>query len=107
MNKGIYIAAAVVAAVMVVGAIFLIDIDQTQEASLPDVELTVDGGQLPEFEANVGSIDLTTQEVTVEVPDIEITTEEQTLTLQDINFTSPDEVDAETETETEAEADSN
>ena len=51
----------------------MIDIDQTEEAALPEV--TVEGGNLPEYEADVGSIEIT--EETVTVPGIEITTPEE------------------------------
>ena len=72
MKTGTIIAIAV-AAVVIVAGFYMIDIDQTEEAALPEV--TVEGGNLPEYEADVGSIEIT--EETVTVPGIEITTPEE------------------------------
>jgi hypothetical protein len=47
------------------------DVDQTEEAELPDV--TVEGGNMPEFDVETADVDIGTKETTVEVPDVEIT----------------------------------
>lgn len=68
MKTGTIIAA--IAGVLVLAAgIYMIDIDQTQETRLPDV--TVEGGQLPEFDAEMGDIEVV--EDTVTVPSLEVT----------------------------------
>ena len=59
------IAALVLLAGMATG---FINIDQTRTAALPRLE----GGQAPEFKADVGRIDLGTQNKTVEVPTIDV-----------------------------------
>jgi hypothetical protein len=59
------IAALVFLAGMATG---FINIDQTQTAQLPRIE----GGQAPEFKADVGRIDVGTQTKTVEVPTIQV-----------------------------------
>ncbi len=69
--------AGIAAAAIAVFAFFMIDIDQTEEASLPDVDVTVEGGNLPEFDADVGDIDVGTEEVTVTVPTIDVETPEE------------------------------
>jgi hypothetical protein len=48
----------------------MISIDQTQTAQLPSI--SVEGGQAPQFEADVGSVDLGTQNRTVAVPTIDV-----------------------------------
>lgn len=68
MRTGIIIAAAL-AIVVLIGGAYMIDIDQTQEGELP--EISVEGGQAPEFDAEVGEIEVT--EETVTVPGLEIT----------------------------------
>ncbi|QXT39113.1 hypothetical protein [Gymnodinialimonas ceratoperidinii] len=68
MKTGTILAIAIAAIVLVAG-IYMIDIDQTEEAALPEV--TVDGGNLPEFDAEVGEVEIT--EETVTVPGLEIT----------------------------------
>ena len=76
------------AAVLVgAAAIYMIDIDQTQQAALPTV--TVEGGQLPEFEADVGSIELTEEQLDVTVPDVEVKMEDTTVTVPGIEVNPP------------------
>ncbi|SHH02198.1 hypothetical protein [Cognatishimia maritima] len=69
---------AVIAGVLVLAfGIYMIDIDQTQETRLPDVDVSVEGGQLPEFDADVGDIEVGTKEVTVEVPTVDVQSPEE------------------------------
>lgn len=68
MRTGIVIAIAAIAVMGLAGA-YMIDIDQTQGTELPEV--SVEGGQLPEFDAELGDIEIT--EETVTVPGLEIT----------------------------------
>ena len=46
------------------------DIDQTEEAELPEVD--VEGGNMPEFDVETADVDVGTEEVTVEVPDVDV-----------------------------------
>ncbi|MFQ6549355.1 hypothetical protein AADZ90_015465 [Aestuariibius sp. 2305UL40-4] len=64
------ILAVVVVGVAVYLGVALVDVDQTQEAQLPDVDVTVEGGQAPEFDVDTGEIETGT--TTVEVPTLEI-----------------------------------
>ncbi|WP_299877859.1 hypothetical protein [uncultured Sulfitobacter sp.] len=66
---GIGIVGAIAA--LAVGS-YMIDINQTEEASFPDVDVSVEGGNLPEYEAEVGEINVGTEEVTMEIPTVEI-----------------------------------
>ncbi len=59
------IAALVILAGMATG---FINIDQTQTAQLPRIE----GGQAPEFKADVGKIDLGIEKKVIEVPKVEV-----------------------------------
>ncbi len=76
MKTGVIIAAAAVAIAGAAG-IYMVDIDQTEEARLPDVEVTVEGGNLPEFDAEIGDIDIGTEEITVTVPTVDVQTPDQ------------------------------
>ena len=69
MKTGLVIG-GVAAAIAIGFGVYMVDIDQTQEAALPEV--TVEGGQLPEFNAEVGEINITEEEVTVTVPEMNI-----------------------------------
>ena len=75
--KTSYIIGAIAAAALIAFGIFYIDIDMTEEASLPDVDVSVEGGNLPEFEAETGDINVGTTEVTVDVPTIDVESPEE------------------------------
>ncbi|UWR20941.1 hypothetical protein [Sulfitobacter sp. S190] len=83
------IAAIALGAVVIAAGVYMIDIDQTQEARLPDVNIDVEEGQMPAFDAEVGEINLTQEEVTVETPDIDVTMEESTFTVPGIDIQPP------------------
>jgi len=51
--------------------------------------VSVEGGNLPEFDAQTGSVSVTEEEVDVEVPDVEVTTEEKTITVPGVEVTPP------------------
>lgn len=89
MKTGIAIAGAVAVAAVVAVGFYMVDIDQTQETRLPDVDVSVEGGQLPEFNAEVGSVTVGETETTVEVPNVEVTMEEETITVPTINVNPP------------------
>lgn len=46
------------------------DVDQTQELEVPEV--SVEGGQMPEFDVETADVDVGTEEVTVEVPTVDV-----------------------------------
>jgi hypothetical protein len=60
---------------------FMIDVDQTKEAKLPDVDVQVEGGQLPEYEVETGSVEITTETKEVTVPDVDISATEKEITV--------------------------
>ncbi|WP_299681457.1 hypothetical protein [uncultured Roseobacter sp.] len=76
MKTGTIIAAVAVVAAVAFG-VYMIDIDQTEEARLPDVDVSVEGGNLPEFEAETGDVDVGTKEVTVTVPTVDVESPEE------------------------------
>lgn len=47
-----------------------IDLQRTQSGSLPEV--SVKGGQLPKYEANVAKVEVGTRNETVEVPTVDV-----------------------------------
>lgn len=46
------------------------DVDQTEEGSMPDVD--VEGGNLPEFDVEGPDVDIGTEETTIEVPTVDV-----------------------------------
>ncbi|MBT8423666.1 MAG: hypothetical protein HKN98_01700 [Silicimonas sp.] len=76
MKPGII--AAVIAAVAVVAfGIYYFDVDQTQDASLPDVDISVEGGEMPEYDVETGDVDVGTEEVTIQVPTVDVESPEE------------------------------
>ena len=47
------------------------DVDQTEEGELPEV--SVEGGNMPEYDVETADVDVGTETRTVEVPDVDIT----------------------------------
>lgn len=60
---------------IVMGLFFFFDVDQTQEGSLPEVE--VSGGELPEFDVEAGDVEVGSTERTVTLPTIDIESPEE------------------------------
>ncbi|WP_434457477.1 hypothetical protein JQR85_00880 [Stutzerimonas urumqiensis] len=55
------------------------DIDKEQDGDLPDVDVNVEGGELPEYD--------------VDAPDVDVGTEQKTITVPDIDVDMPEEAD--------------
>ncbi len=74
---GIIVAVLIVAIVIFFG-VRLIDVDQTREANLPDVDVDVsaDSGNLPEYDVDTGEVVVGTQEEEVKVPKVVMEEEE-------------------------------
>ena len=73
------------------------DVDKTQEGELPQVDVDVEGGQLPRYDVNAPEIDVATRDEEVTIPDVDIDVdrEERTITLPDVDVDIPDEEDNE------------
>lgn len=48
------------------------DVDQTQNAQLPDVDVNATGGQLPEYNVTTPDVDVQMENRTVQVPDVDV-----------------------------------
>lgn len=46
------------------------DVEQTEDGDMPDV--TVEGGNLPEYDVDTPDVDVTTEETTIDVPVVDI-----------------------------------
>ena len=53
-------------------AIAACDVDQTKEGDMPDVDVNASGGQLPEFNVEGPTVDVGTENKTVEVPTVDV-----------------------------------
>jgi len=48
------------------------DVDQTKEGELPDVEVNATGGQLPEYNVEGPTVNVGTENKTVQVPTVDV-----------------------------------
>lgn len=48
------------------------DVDQTQEGNLPEVDVNVSGGQLPEYNVEGPTVNVGTENKTVQVPTVDV-----------------------------------
>ncbi len=48
------------------------DVDQTKEGEMPDVDVNASGGQLPEYNVEGPSVNIGTENKTVEVPTVDV-----------------------------------
>ena len=66
------------------------DVEQTQEAKLPDVD--VQGGQLPNYDVDAPDVRVSSKEKTVTVPDVDmdVNTEKRTVTVPDVDVDRAD-----------------
>jgi hypothetical protein len=53
-------------------ALVACDVDQTQEGEMPDVDVNASGGQLPEFNVEGPTVNVGTENKTVEVPTVDV-----------------------------------
>ena len=83
MRAILVLAALVVLALIAAVALGLIDVSQTQQAKLPSVE--VKGGQLPEFDADVADVDVSTANTTVNVPTVDVGTSKEKVELPTVD----------------------
>jgi hypothetical protein len=49
------------------------EVRQTEEGRLPDVDVDVEGGQLPKYDVETPDVDVGTKTVEVTVPDVDVT----------------------------------
>lgn len=93
MRKLIWILAAVVVIVVLLFSFNLINLNVTGETELPDVDVSVEEGSLPEVEADTADIDIGTETEQVEVPDVdvEVGTEETDVTVPTVDVEPADQ----------------
>ena len=87
MRTAAAIVTGVVAVAAAAAAFYMIDVDQTADARLPEV--SVKGGQLPAYEVQTGSVDVGMETTTVEVPEVEVSTQEVEVETPTIRITPP------------------
>lgn len=46
---------------------------QTEEGKMPDVDVSAEGGKVPEYDVDAADVDVTTEKREVTVPDVDVT----------------------------------
>lgn len=65
------------------------EVDQTEEGSLPDVDVNVEPGNAPEYDVDWAEVDVGTTTEVVEVPRVIVTTEEERVEVPVIDVNMP------------------
>ncbi|MEW9854907.1 hypothetical protein [Novosphingobium sp. M1R2S20] len=72
-KRGILIAVLVVVLLLIIAWMAgLFDVDTQGELAAPEVDMSVQGGALPEVDADVADINVGTETQTVEVPTVDV-----------------------------------
>lgn len=75
------------------------EVTQTEEGEMPDVDVSVEGGNLPKYDVDGPDIDVGTKEATATVPDVDVDVDvgskEVSVTVPDIDIKTPDDPDYE------------
>ena len=78
MSKGagnktlLWVVVVIVLLVIIAYATGFFDTDVEGDLAAPDVDVSVEGGELPDVSSDVGEIDVDTEEVTVETPTLDV-----------------------------------
>ncbi|MBV7409138.1 hypothetical protein [Maritimibacter sp. DP1N21-5] len=91
MNKGTGIVIGLVAIIAIAFGIYMVDFDVTEDGALPDVDVSVNGGEMPEVDAEVGEIEVGSETEEVTVPDVDIDTEQAEVEVPTVDVTPPDD----------------
>ncbi len=79
------------------------NIDKKGDTELPEMDVDVEEGDLPEFDVDWANVDVSTATKTVEVPKVVVVTEEEQVEVPTIDVNMPDEEEYEQELIVEAE----
>ena len=60
-------------------------VEQTEEAEMPEVDVSVEGGNLPKYNVDTPKVDVTMKEENVPVPTVEV--EEKTIEVPEVEVT--------------------
>lgn len=95
-SMGWLIAIVVIVALVVAAFAFgLIDIDQTKEAKLPDVDVSTSGGQAPAFDVDTADVSVGSEKTTIDVPTVDVGTKEESISLPTIDVDKAGDPNAE------------
>jgi hypothetical protein len=62
---------------------------QTEEGDMPDVDVQVEGGKVPEYDVDAADVDVTTQDREITVPEVDVKTQKKTVKVPDVDVKMP------------------
>ena len=72
-KKAAFFAAAITSML----ALSACDVEQTKEGEMPEVKVTSEGGEMPEYDVQTAEVEMGTETRTIEVPTAEIKTPDE------------------------------
>ncbi len=66
-------------------------VEQTEQAELPEVNVEVEGGNLPKFDVDAAEIEVGLETKQVTVPEVDVSTQQVDVKVPDIDIDMPDE----------------
>ena len=82
-------------ALMLITPLVACTVEQTEEAELPEVDVDVEGGNLPEFDVDAAEIEVGLEDETVTVPtvdvDVDTGSKDVTVKVPDVDIDMPDD----------------
>ncbi len=87
-SRTIVIILVVVAVLAVLAyALGLFNVDASGDLKAPDVDVAVEGGEMPNLQVETADIDVGTRTETVELPEVNVTTSEEQIKLPTVDVT--------------------
>ena len=87
-SRTIVIILVVVAVLAVLAyALGLFNVDASGDLKAPDVDVAVEGGEMPNVQVETADIDVGTRTETVELPEVNVTTKEEQIKLPTVDVT--------------------
>lgn len=71
-NKSAWKSLVLVLALLVSVATGACRVKQTEEGEMPDVDVSTEGGKMPEYDVDAADVDVSTEERTIEVPTVSV-----------------------------------
>jgi hypothetical protein len=87
-SRSIVIILVVVAVLAVIAyALGLFNVDASGDLKAPDVDVAVEGGEVPDVQVEAADVDVGTTTETVKVPEIDVKTTDTEVKLPDVDIT--------------------
>ena len=66
-------------------------IEKTQEGKMPSMDVDVEGGNMPDIDVDTADVDMSMEKKAVKVPDVDVEMKEKTMSVPTIDVDMPDD----------------